>query len=179
MAEFSGISSEHEAFIAGQKIFFVGTAAPEGRVNIAVKDMASLSVIGPNRILWLNLTGAENETAAHLLESKRMTIMWCSFEKRPLVLRAYGSAEVVHLADEEWDVCAEVIAPAPGARQYVNLAVDFVLTSCGFGVPLYAFNGHRDTLRRWAIGRGDDGLREHWAEYNAVSLDGKPTRITA
>jgi hypothetical protein len=34
--------------------------------------------LGRNRIAWLDLTGAENEIAAHLAELSRMTIMWCS-----------------------------------------------------------------------------------------------------
>jgi hypothetical protein len=58
----SEISDAHHEFITKQKMFFVGTAAPEGRVNIAPKDMESLRVMGPNRIVWRNLTGAENET---------------------------------------------------------------------------------------------------------------------
>jgi hypothetical protein len=89
MPKFSEISDAHHEFITKQKMFFVGTAAPAGRVNIAPKDMESLRVMGPNRIVWRNLTGAENETAAHLLESPRMTLMWCSFDQKPMILRVY------------------------------------------------------------------------------------------
>ena len=59
-------------FIETQKVFFVATAAPEGRVNVAPKGMDTLRVLGPNRIVWLNLTGSENETASHLIESPRI-----------------------------------------------------------------------------------------------------------
>ena len=55
MPKFSEISDAHHEFITKQKMFFVGTAAPEGRVNIAPKDMESLCVMGPNRIVWRNL----------------------------------------------------------------------------------------------------------------------------
>ena len=44
MPKFSEISDAHQEFITKQKMFFVGTAAPEGRINIAPKDMESLRV---------------------------------------------------------------------------------------------------------------------------------------
>lgn len=179
MPEFERIESDLQKFIEHQKIFFVGTAAPDGRVNIAAKDMKSFCITDPNRVLWLNLTGAENETAAHLIESTRMTLMWCSFEKKMMVLRTYGTARAIHPHDDEWDQCVAVLPPTPGARQYVDLDIDFVLTSCGFGVPIYEFVGYRETLDRWAVAKGEDGLKEHWAQWNSTSLDGKPTGVIA
>ena len=64
--QFDCFEDSHITFIADQHMFFVATAAPEGRVNMAPKDSASLNVVNPNRIVWVNLTGAENETGAHL-----------------------------------------------------------------------------------------------------------------
>lgn len=158
-------------------MFFAATAAPEGRVNIAPKGMETLRVMGQNRIVWLNLTGAENETAAHLAESPRMTLMWCSFDVNPLILRVYGSASVIHPRHEAWVELSALFPPTPGARQILDLNVSFVLTSCGFGVPRYEFLGERDTLRRWAEKKGEDGLREFWGDRNRYSIDGKPTHI--
>ena len=96
MAEFERIEARQQRFIEDQKMFFVGTAAPGGRVNIAPKGMATLRVMGPNRIVWLSLTGAENETAAHLAASPRMTLMWCSVEAKPMIVRTYGEASILH-----------------------------------------------------------------------------------
>ena len=101
-------------------MFFVGTAAPEGRVNIAPKDMESLRVMGPNRIVWRNLTGAENETSAHLLESPRMTLMWCSFDQKPMILRVYGAAAQIHPRDAAWDELASLFPVTSGARQFLE-----------------------------------------------------------
>ncbi len=177
MARFERIEPQHRAFIEAQKMFFVATAAPRGRVNLAPKGMQTLHVMAANRIVWLNLTGAENETAAHLLESPRMTMMWCSFERRPMILRVYGEATMLHPRDDAWAALAGLFPPLPGARQILDLEVDFVLTSCGFGVPLYDFVGERDTLRCWAAQKGTEGLKGHWAEYNRFSIDEKPTSI--
>ena len=177
MTEFARIEDKLQGFIEEQRLFFVATAAPQGRVNVAPKGMETLRVMGPNRIVWLNLTGAENETAAHLLESPRMTLLWCSFDRKPMILRVYGDASMVHPRDGAWDGLAALFPPMPGARQIFDLDVTYVLTSCGFGVPLYDFVGERDTLRRWAEQKGTTGLNEHWAEYNRFSIDAKPTSI--
>ncbi|MBW7470855.1 pyridoxamine 5'-phosphate oxidase family protein [Marinobacter sp. F4218] len=158
-------------------MFFVATAAHEGRVNIAPKGMDSLRVLGPNRIVWLNLTGAENETAAHLLENPRMTLMWCSFDRKPLILRAYGKATSVHPRNSEWDELYRLFPDTPGLRQIHDLSVDLVLTSCGYGVPLYDFIGQRKTLIKWADRLGSEGMREYQEENNTLSLDGKPTGL--
>jgi hypothetical protein len=175
--KFEKIEDIHQTFIEEQKMFFAATAASVGRINMAPKDTASLRVMGPNRIVWVNLTGAENETGAHLAESPRMTLMWCSFDQKPMILRAYGKATLIHPRDEAWSDLIELFPLRHGSRQVIDLAVDFVLKSCGFGVPLYDFVAHRDTLRRWEDKKDDDGVRQHWADYNQFSIDGKPTDL--
>jgi len=176
---FDKFEDHHKDFVNEQKLFFVATAAPGGRVNIAPKGMDTLRIIGPNRIIWLSLTGAENETAAHLLESPRMTIMWCSFTAKPMILRAYGNASIIHPRDKLWESMTDLFSAIPGARQIYDVNINFVLKSCGFGVPLYDYVGDRDTLNRWAKSKGDEGLTKHWAERNYESIDGKPTGILA
>jgi hypothetical protein len=176
---FEKFEDHHKDFVDEQKLFFVATAAPGGRVNIAPKGMDTLRIIGPNRIIWLSLTGAENETAAHLFESPRMTIMWCSFTTKPMILRAYGNASIIHPRDKLWESMTDLFSAIPGARQIYDVNINFVLKSCGFGVPLYDYVGDRDTLSRWAESKGDEGLTKHWAERNYQSIDGKPTGILA
>ena len=172
-----GLEDRHLAFIAEQHMFFVATAAPDGRVNVAPKDSASLKVVNPNRIVWVNLTGAENETGAHLAESRRMTLMWCSYTRTPMILRAYGQAELIHPRDDAWADLITLFPRRRGSRQILDLRIDFVLKSCGFGVPLYDFVGHRDTLRRWEEQKGEEGIHQHWAKYNQTSIDARPTGL--
>ncbi len=70
---YSEIPDNLKTFIENQKIFFVGTATADSRINISPKGMDSLRVIDKNKIIWLNVTGSGNETAAHVQESPRMT----------------------------------------------------------------------------------------------------------
>lgn len=86
------ITERLAGFIREQHMFFVATAARDGRVNVSPKGLDSLRVLGANRVVWLNGTGSGNETAAHLLDSPRMTLMFCAFTGKPLILRLYGTA---------------------------------------------------------------------------------------
>jgi hypothetical protein len=174
---FDNIGDQQREFIEKQKMFFVGTADVDGRVNVSPKGMDSLKVVGENRVVWLNLTGSGNETAAHLIENDRMTLMFCAFEGSPMILRLYGHARIIHPRDSEWDGLFSMFRPIPGARQIVDIQVDLVQESCGNAVPLFDFNEQRDILENWAERRGEEGLHEYWENRNQVSIDGKPTRI--
>ena len=174
---YSEISDKLTTFIEAQKIFFVGTATPDSRVNISPKGMDSLRVINSNRVVWLNLTGSGNETAAHIQENPRMTLMFCAFEGDPLILRLYGNAKVIHQKDAEWKQLFSLFDPIPGARQILDLSVDLVQTSCGMAVPFYDYASERGLLTSWAEKKGQDGLKAYWEEKNQISIDGKPTHI--
>nr|WP_245195835.1 pyridoxamine 5'-phosphate oxidase family protein [Aeromonas sanarellii] len=108
---FGGLSPRHVAFIEAQKIFFVGTAAGEGTVNVSPKGGDSLRVLDANTLAWLNLTGSGNESAAHVLHNPRMTVMFCAFEGVPLILRAYGRARVLHRGGRRLGGSAGTLSP--------------------------------------------------------------------
>ncbi len=178
MAEqFDSINKQHAAFIQQQKIFFVATAGAEGRVNLSPKGMDSFRVLSPNKVVWLNYTGSGNETAAHLYENGRITLMFCAFEGAPNILRLYGAGLVIHPRDAAWSSHLERFSPAQGARQFIEVDVKTVQTSCGFSVPLYEYQGERNTLARWAAKKGEAGVRQYWEDQNQLSIDGKPTHI--
>lgn len=178
MAEqFPEMTDHIRAFIEAQPIFFVGSAAAEGRVNVSPKGGDSLRVLGPNRILWRNLTGSGNETAGHLAQVNRMTLMWCSFDLKPLILRCFGTARAVHTRDADW---AEMDGQFPthlGARQVYDMTVDLVQTSCGYAVPRMAFQQDRDTLDHWTQDKGPEGLEAFQREKNQQTIDGLPTGL--
>ncbi|MGB3491112.1 MAG: pyridoxamine 5'-phosphate oxidase family protein [Elainellaceae cyanobacterium] len=175
--QFDALTPEHRQFIEAQKIFFVGTATQEGYVNVSPKGQDTLRVIHSNELVWLNLTGSGNETAAHILDTNRMTLMWCAFEGPPEILRLYGTATLIHPRDSDWQHCASLIPAPPGARQYFRVHVHLVQTSCGFSVPCFEYKGDRQTLNQWAEKKGDAGIADYWAEKNVTSMNGLPTQI--
>ena len=167
------------AFIGEQHLYFVGTAAPGTRVNLSPKGMDSLRILTPSRILWLNLTGSGNETAAHLALDPRITLMWCSFTTRPLILRAYGTARALHHSHPDWAGLIMQLPDQPGARQIVDVTIDLVQSSCGYAVPFMDHREDRPVLRNWAADKGNDGLRSYWDTRNRETIDGLPTGIEA
>lgn len=158
-------------------MFFVATAPQNGHVNLSPKGLDSLRVLDSRTVAWLNVTGSGNETAAHVLENGRMTLMFCAFVGNPMILRIYGKARVVHQRDVEWTGLLRNFEELPGARQIFVLAVELVQTSCGMAVPLYDYDGQRTVLTDWALQKGPQGIAEYWEKKNLVSLDGKPTGI--
>jgi len=176
--QFDVLTGDHRRFIEAQHLFFVATAAEDGRVNVSPKGMDSLRVAGANRIYWRNLTGSGNETVGHLRHVNRMTLMWCSFDRRPLILRAYGTARALHPQDAEFAPLNAAFAPSPGARQIFDVTIDLVQTSCGFAIPFFDYKGERDVLAKWAEDKGPDKIATYWATRNTHTIDGLPTGIT-
>jgi hypothetical protein len=175
--QLDSITPELTEFIEKQKIFFVGTAAEAGRVNVSPKGTNSLQVISANTIVWLNLTGSGNETAAHLLRNDRMTIMFCAFEGKPMILRLYGHAKIYHERDPEFHRYIDLFTANTGSRQIIELEVDLVQTSCGFAVPLMDYIEDRETLNSWSSKQGSEGIIEYWGKKNTKSIDGFETKI--
>lgn len=163
-------------FIAAQRLFFVGTApsAPEGRLNVSPKGLDTFRVLGPRTVGFLDLTGSGVETIAHLRENGRMTIMFCAFEGRPLILRLQGRGRVVEPRDDEWPTLSARFPNTPGARAVIVLDVERIADSCGFAVPLYEYQGERTQLVDFAVKKGEDGLAAYRNLKNVASIDGLP-----
>jgi hypothetical protein len=170
------VTPELASFIEQQHVFFVATAplAADGHVNLSPKGLDTFRLLSPTRAAYLDLTGSGNETAAHVAENERITIMFCSFAGGPMILRLYGRGRVVLPGTPEWAELAPLFPVFPSARQIVVADVDRVQTSCGFGVPAMEFAAERDMLQKWAEKKGPEGLAAYRREKNATSIDGLP-----
>ncbi|MBU6268757.1 MAG: pyridoxamine 5'-phosphate oxidase family protein [Sphingomonadales bacterium] len=178
MSEFTDCLNEsHVAMIGRQSVFFVATAAAEGRINLSPKGYDAFRVLGPSRVAWLDLAGSGNETNAHLLADGRITIMMCNFEQPALILRIYGRGRPVLPADADWGELAAHFTLLPGTRQIFDVTVESVQTSCGWGVPVMHLDHPRDSLVKYHA-RQDPA--EWAAKYGARtrSIDGLPARPT-
>ena len=166
-------------FIAEQTVFFVASAplAKDGHVNLSPKGLDTFRVLGLDRVGYLDLTGSGNETAAHLGENGRITVMFCAFDGRPMILRLFGRGRSVLPSSEEWSELIGEFQDMQGARQIIVVDVDRVQTSCGFGVPLMGNAEHRGQLIDWAERKGDQGLVSYRREKNSTSIDGIPVQV--
>lgn len=178
MAKFySELNNSLIKFIEEQKLFFTATAPKEGRINLSPKGRDTFRCMNSKTVAYLDLTGSGNETAAHLAENGRMTIMFCSFSDQPLILRLYGQGRVIKPRDKDWPEFYSFFEPFPGERQIILLNIDSVQTSCGYGVPIYELKEERKTIREWAEKKGEEGIIEYWHQKNQKSIDGLPTNI--
>jgi Pyridoxamine 5'-phosphate oxidase len=164
-------------FIGQQQLFFTATAPIEGRINLSPKGIDTFRCLDFDRVAYLDLTGSGNETAAHLYQNGRMTIMFCSFTDKPLILRLYGKGEVVRPDAAQWDNLIGNFSDLPGKRQLILLHLESVQTSCGYGVPIYDLQEERSTLTDWAVKKGTDGVRAYQLQKNHTSIDGLSTHL--
>ena len=175
---FQSIEADHKAFIARQHVFFVASAAATGRVNLSPKGLDSLRVVDERTVVYLDLTGSGNETAAHLNADGRLTLMFCAFEGPPLILRLYGLGRVLARGGAEYErllVAHFDGVERLGARQMILLDVQAVHTSCGYAIPHLAFQEERPALNNWARAKGEAGLVAYRSKNNVLSIDGFAT----
>lgn len=178
MAKFySELTDALQTFIREQHIFFTATAPNQGRINLSPKGIDTFRCLDAHTVAYLDLTGSGNETSAHLIENGRMTIMFCSFSDRPVILKLYGTGSVIRPADPDWNALCTQFKPIPGARQIIKLQIESAQTSCGNGVPIYEFVSDRSAIVTWAEKKGQAGLEQYWRDKNQTTIDGLPTHL--
>lgn len=156
---FPSLDERLKSFIADQKLFFVASAANEGEVNVSPKGYDTLRIINNNRVAYLDYPGSGNETANNVIEDGRITIMFCSFDRTPMILRLYGKGEVIAKEDDDFAHYFTLFDEWESGvvRQIIAVDIDYAMTSCGYGVPLYEFQGEREELKRWSLKKFKNG----------------------
>lgn len=177
---YEGIDDRIREFIDRQHLFFVATApaGPDGHVNVSPKGMGgTLSVLGAHRVAYLDYHGSGAETLAHLRDNGRITLMFCAFEGPPKILRLHGRGEAVTANDPGFAELLELFPDSPdrhGVRAVITVQVERVSDSCGYAIPLMAYQEERDLLIRSHARRSADDLAEYRRTRNAESIDGLP-----
>jgi hypothetical protein len=170
------ISDEMCRFIEAQRMFFVASApsGSDGRVNLSPKGLDTLRVLDPRTVAYLDFVGSGVETIAHLRDNARIVVMFCAFAGPPKIVRLHGRGEAVEPGDPRFESLAARFAPQPGVRSVILVQVERASESCGYGVPLYEYQGERTALGAWAGKKGTEGLLEYQRTRNAESIDGLP-----
>lgn len=173
---FDGIDAELSDWITAAPLWFVATAplARDGRVNVSPRGHDTLSVLGPHRVGWVDYTGSGVETIAHLRENGRITLMFCSYDARPRIVRLHGRGTVALPGEAAYEQVVALHPAHPSTRAVVLVDVERVSDSCGYGVPVMEVVGERDLMRLTAQKKGPEGLAAYRAQHNAVSIDGLP-----
>ncbi len=158
MAMHSRITAEQAQLIRDSKLFLVASVHPEltdgpsgeGPVNVSPKGVTPLHVLNDRQVAYLDFHGSGNETARHAAAAGPCTVMVMSFDENAAIVRLYGKAEAVPVAESPHG--AELLAAAGeskgSARQVIQIDVERTQTSCGYGVPRYDFAGERSRDHR-------------------------------
>lgn len=163
-------------WINRQKMFFVSTAplSGEGLINCSPKGLETFRILDEREVAYLDLTGSGIETVAHLKENGRIVIMFCSFDRNPLIVRLHGRGLVHPKGSTEFDDLVTRFDPLPGTRAIIHMQVQRISDSCGYGVPMYEYAGQRTALTEWAAKKGEDGVAEYQMKHNANNIEGLP-----
>jgi hypothetical protein len=175
---FDGIDGRLAAWIGRQRMFFVGTApsGADGHVNVSPKGpIESLRILDPHTVAYLDVIGSGAETIAHLRDNGRIVVMLCAFEGPPRIVRLHGRGEVLPPDAVGFD---GVQMPPGTERAVIRVAVERIADSCGYGVPVMRFEGHRPQYAKWAESKrrkgGEGALEDYMVRHNERSIDGLP-----
>ena len=169
------IDGDIRTFIEAQHVFFVASAPSQGgHVNLSPKGLDTLRILDGRTVVYLDYVGSGAETIAHINENGRIILMMCAFEGPPKIVRLHGRGEVIEPANAEYLNLSSLFAFDVRPRSVIRVHIERISDSCGFGVPLYAFQGHRTQLPAWAARKGEDGLVAYQRQHNCESVDGLP-----
>ncbi len=174
--EYTEIDDRLQKWIGRQHVFFVATAplSADGLVNCSPKGLDSLRILGPTTLAYVDIGGSGIETVAHLKENGRIVIMMCAFDGPPKIFRFYGIGSVVEPHDARFSDLLAHFPEQPSARNIIEVSVDRIVDSCGYGVPLYEFQKHRDSFDNYYGNQTEQEIAEFRQNSNATSLDGLP-----
>jgi len=172
---FDAIDARLAAWIARQRMFFVATApsGDGGHVNVSPKGpIETLRVLDEHTVAYLDLVGSGAETVAHLQDNGRIVIMLCAFQGPPRIVRLHGRGEVFEPQDKDFEELRADFPAEPAGRAIIRVALERIADSCGYAVPLLAFEKDRSQLPDWSERKGTEGLLEYQRKNNSSSIDG-------
>ena len=193
---YDSIPDDLASWAMRQPVFFTASAPLNGRhVNISPKGLpsATMKILSPTSVAYLDATGSGCETIAHIYENARVTLMFCSFGTTPRILRFFCTGRVVEWDSPEFDVLLEKMGKAriQGARGVIVLDVlevciytipfpslisspvqvltkpPKVQTSCGYGVPRLSRNISCDVGKTPEAAFEDRETMGHWTSNKA------------
>src|SRR5262245_52004943 len=138
---FESIDAPLEAFIRAQQMYFVATAPLDahGHVNLSPKGLDTLRILGPRAVAYLDHVGSGAETVAHLRENGRIVVMLCAFQGAPRIVRLHGRGLVWEPGEPEFERLRPLFPDGPVGRAVIQVEIERISDSCGFGVPLFEF----------------------------------------
>lgn len=166
--QYKHLTDKDIEFACRQRLFFMASACGK-EVNLAPKGEDCFRFPDERTMLLLDYPGSSNRTGRDIEAGGEVTVMFCSFEEEPKVLRIFCRGELV---EKDNPLFGELVKNFPDVnpaivRQMFRLGIYAVETSCGLSVPLMKFEKTREKgVSHWASrkeseGRLDDYIKSH------------------
>lgn len=155
--QYSSLTDKDREFAARQRMFFVASSSG-GEVNLAPKAEGGIVFVDGSTMLMLDYPGSTNRTAQDVEAAGNVTVMFCSFDEEPRIMKIFCVGSIIRKEDPRFK---ESVALFPDGdpdivRQVIRLDVKGVENGCGLSVPVMRFERAREK-----------GVR-HWAEVKAA-----------
>jgi len=160
----TSLNEQDKEFINEQKMFFIASGSGK-EVNLSPRGYDCFRIVGDNEAVFLDYAGSGNRTARDSQNDGEVTVMFCSFDSTPMILRLFCKAEVIEKENAKLQALFDY-PDIKGMRQFIKLTVYCVEHSCGMSVPRYEYIGQRNDLKEWCqseeqAGKLDDYIQRH------------------
>ncbi|MCF6330455.1 MAG: hypothetical protein L3I99_02755 [Sulfurimonas sp.] len=136
-------------FIKEQKIFYIASSSGQ-EVNLAPKGYDTIRVLNDNTLVFLNYPGSGNRTYRDALGDGEFTLVFNSYEKKPMILKIFCKAQIIEEKSSEFYNYLELFKEKESlVRNFFVLNIYAVETSCGHGIPHMEYKEDRELLRKW------------------------------
>ncbi|WP_345994014.1 pyridoxamine 5'-phosphate oxidase family protein [Sulfurimonas sp. HSL-1716] len=174
---YEGLSQEYKEFIKKQHMFFIASASNAGEVNLSPRGYDVFRVTGDNEAVFLDYVGSGNRTARDIEADGEVTVMFCSFEGKPRILRLFCKGELIDKSDEKMRMLYDE-KDLEGMRRFVKLHIYCVEHSCGMSVPYMEYQGEREQNREFCVQQEREGKLRAYEVKNATPPDLSAFRAT-
>jgi hypothetical protein len=126
---YQSLSEDLRTWALQQQMFFIASAPLNGQhVNLSPKGLiqSTFHIFDSNHAAYLDTAGSGVETISHLYENKRATLMFCSLDGKPRIMRLFCHGSVVERTDPRFSELMQSIGQDgdfPGIRAVVMLEI--------------------------------------------------------
>ncbi len=136
-------------FIKEQKIFYIASSSGK-EVNLSPKGYDTIRVLSDDTLIFLNYPGSGNRTYRDALADGEFTLVFNSYEKKPMILRLFCKVKIVKEKSDDFYKYLELFKEKESlVRNFFVLSIYGVETSCGDGIPHMEYKEDRPLLRKW------------------------------
>jgi len=158
-------------FIKAQKLFYIASSSGK-EVNLSPKGYDSIRIINNRTLLYLSYPGSGNRTHRDAVSNGEFTLVFNSFDEKPMILRLFCKAKVVEDTSNKFYEYLELFNEKEKfIRNFFIFEIYAVESSCGETVPYMEFKEERSSLKKWMVNMDKSDKLETYKEKYFAPID--------